>query len=277
MKTLVVGWSLRSDLLASRQTHLLRSSAPDKRFRGLCVSRDCPAFARQSPALSPLPSPVSVAMWPKTMAPSIVAVVGISTAALLLLRAYPRGHHMSRGDQCPGGATTRQGEAVDDGDFSGHEIHVRGRDLSTLTRFQDQLSEKDRVLLLRDHNGGDPSPGIGFNFSRFFSSLKSNSVGSVLIFAELLPSTQTLMFKEMESEQDGVVCVAARQRSGRGRGNNQWNSPEGCLTFSFTTSVKDAASLPFFQYLVSMAVYQTVSKMTGGDARETIGLEVSQP
>jgi hypothetical protein len=204
-------------------------------------------------------------------------VVGISTAALLLWRGYPRGFHATRGDRCLGEAAKGQCEAAaaEEGDFPGHEIHVRGRDSSSLTLFEGQLSENDRVLLRREHSGRDASTGVGFNFSQFFSSLTSNSVGRVLIFSEVLPSTQTLMFKEMESEQDGIVCVAARQRSGRGRGSNQWNSPEGCLTFSFSTSVTDAASLPFFQYLVSMAVYQTVSKMTGGDARQTIGLEVS--
>ena len=275
MKTLVVGRSIRSDLSAWRKVQLLRSSASDRSLPGLCVSRDCLAVARQqSPALSPLPR-IPASMWSKTTAPSIVAVVGISTAALLLWRGYPRGFHVTRGDRCLGEATKGQCEAAEECDFPGHEIHVRGRDSSSLTLFEGQLSENDRALLRRDHSGEDPSADIGFNFSQFFSSLRSNSVGRVLIYSEVLPSTQTLMFKEMESEQDGIVCVAARQRSGRGRGSNQWNSPEGCLTFSFSTSVTDAASLPFFQYLVSMAVYQTVSKMTGGDARQTIGLEVS--
>ena len=39
----------------------------------------------------------------------------------------------------------------------------------------------------------------------------------------------------------------------------------------------NAALLPFFQYIVSMAVYRAVSQLAGGDAREALGLRLKWP
>jgi len=99
----------------------------------------------------------------------------------------------------------------------------------------------------------------------------------VLLYAPSLPSTQTLLFKQLDCEQDGIVCVVDRQVSGRGRGDNRWESPAGCLTFSFSTSVQQPALLPFFQYVVSMALYKTVSAITKDDAKASVGLQLKWP
>ena len=81
----------------------------------------------------------------------------------------------------------------------------------------------------------------------------------------------------VEALADGSVCVADVQVSGRGRGGNTWSSPPGCLMFSFNTrcgascaarrhappealarSIVDGRTLPFLQYVVTLAVVEAV-------------------
>ena len=44
------------------------------------------------------------------------------------------------------------------------------------------------------------------------------------------------------------------QSKGKGRGENQWVSPPGCLCFSFKCSLSDPLKLPFLQYLVTLSL-----------------------
>jgi len=95
-----------------------------------------------------------------------------------------------------------------------------------------------------------------FSSALYFSRLKAETrIGRVLIHAEEMESTQVLV-SQTPACDDNVVCVADRQTSGRGRGDNTWDSPLGCLMFSFRSSFPAASGskLPFLQYLVSMAL-----------------------
>ena len=53
-----------------------------------------------------------------------------------------------------------------------------------------------------------------------------------------------------------LLSLATFQLSGRGRGQNQWASPLGCLQFSLLVAMPDAvrAKAPWVQYLFSVAV-----------------------
>ena len=82
---------------------------------------------------------------------------------------------------------------------------------------------------------------------------QAERVGATLLSFAELPSTQTLMAecvarrarprraltrgarRNVDAVDDGAVCVADVQVSGRGRGGNTWSSPPGCLMFSFNT------------------------------------------
>jgi len=123
------------------------------------------------------------------------------------------------------------------------------------------------------------APEAAFDASHFHSLLAAHptqSLGRVLLRAATLPSTQELLFDHCRNPPDGLVCVADRQTKGKGRGSNEWASPAGCLCFSFVWSVADAALLPFFQYIVSMALYRAVGQVAGGDARP-LGLRLKWP
>ena len=47
-----------------------------------------------------------------------------------------------------------------------------------------------------------------------------------------------------------------------GRGGNVWESPAGCLMFSFKASTRQAPQLAFLQYLISLAVVDAVGELT---------------
>lgn len=270
MRSLAAAWTVRPSVL------VLRAFSPVHTATSLGdVPRRASPRAVGRRHLGRVLASITHVMWPRTTLPGILAAVGIS-AAVLAFKYAPLDKAWGRRDQCVMGAASGQGNRAETGGgggASGHRIQVRGKDYVSLSKFESLLSDKDRALLNSDETA--PAVAGGFNTSQFFAALNSGSIGKVVLYSRALPSTQTLLFKDLESEQDGTVCVSDTQTAGRGRGGNEWSSPEGCLAFSFSTSVKEASSLPFFQYLVSMAIYEAVSEMVGGDAKGTIGLQVS--
>jgi len=95
-----------------------------------------------------------------------------------------------------------------------------------------------------------------FDITSYFSQLKTATYGRVFLYGDEVTSTQTIL-----SELDvppGTVFAATTQVQGKGRGENKWTSPLGALMFSFKCSLKLAERLPFLQYLVSLAVIETV-------------------
>ncbi|ETV86574.1 biotin-[acetyl-CoA-carboxylase] ligase [Aphanomyces astaci] len=97
------------------------------------------------------------------------------------------------------------------------------------------------------------------------TKLRTQHLGRHILYGETLPSTQTLLQKvSLELRLTDVqrdfrlVCWTPSQQGGKGRGSNTWVSPQGCLTFSFQSSLTNGASLPFAQYLVSLALVRTI-------------------
>ncbi|WFD20688.1 hypothetical protein MCAP1_002939 [Malassezia caprae] len=85
------------------------------------------------------------------------------------------------------------------------------------------------------------------------------SVGNLLIYGDIVSSTQTLLESDrhlLRTCPPGTTIVATHQVRGRGRAHNAWLSPLGCLPFSTT------AHLPlhignkavFLQYLAALAI-----------------------
>ncbi|KAF9126871.1 biotin holocarboxylase synthetase [Mortierella sp. 14UC] len=122
-----------------------------------------------------------------------------------------------------------------------------------------------------------------FNMAYFFQHLqltrqqqqqlafnKNNfSFGNSLLYGQVVTSTQTMLDKNFglcQKLPNGFVCNATVQVSGRGRGRNSWISPPGCLQFSMVLRhpVKaHHASAVFVQYLVALAVVESVCSLPG--------------
>jgi biotin--protein ligase len=95
--------------------------------------------------------------------------------------------------------------------------------------------------------------------SKLFPLLKTQELGGVVLYGPTLGSTQTLLRETLKpAAPAGLVCFTELQTGGKGRGSNTWSSPEGCLTFSFQSAFVDGATLPFVQYLVSLAIVKAV-------------------
>jgi len=83
------------------------------------------------------------------------------------------------------------------------------------------------------------------------------------LYGEAVTSTQTMFDKNpklMASLPTPIVSLASQQLAGRGRGNNVWLSPSGCLQFSILLRVELASfpmsKLVFVQYLFALAVVE---------------------
>lgn len=61
----------------------------------------------------------------------------------------------------------------------------------------------------------------------------------------------------------GLLCITDYQTKGAGRGANKWDSPYGCLMFSFKSEVPTANLLPPLQYLISLAVVKAIQNIPG--------------
>jgi len=122
---------------------------------------------------------------------------------------------------------------------------------------------------------------IYFDALREYHSQKNKipTFGSILMYTDVITSTQTLLDKNLKLLQNlpnGFVCSANRQISGRGRGGNSWVSPEGCLQFSFVTrhAGEKGWSVVFVQYLIALAVVQAVTSLPG---YQDIGIHLKWP
>ena len=94
---------------------------------------------------------------------------------------------------------------------------------------------------------------------KLFPLLKTQELGNVVLYGPTLASTQTLLRETLKpAAPAGLVCYTQLQSRGKGRGRNSWSSPRGCLTFSFQSAFVDGETLPFVQYLVSLAVVKAV-------------------
>jgi biotin--protein ligase len=97
-----------------------------------------------------------------------------------------------------------------------------------------------------------------FNIDTYFNHLKTNEFGQTLIYGRQVSSTQTLLFGELAAAPTGTVFTCYQQVSGRGRGGNIWESPPGCLMFSYKFSTEQADIIVYLQYLCSLALVEAV-------------------
>ena len=127
---------------------------------------------------------------------------------------------------------------------------------------------------------GDDADASAFDHVAFFDALRAARAGRVLYTASTLASTQSMLQENLGSRNEkradepvpvsspargsrfpaGTVVVADRQVSGRGRGGNAWTSPPGCLMFSFLATHAEGHTLPFLQYVATMAAVDAIQE-----------------
>ncbi|KAI1293451.1 biotin holocarboxylase synthetase [Mortierella claussenii] len=154
---------------------------------------------------------------------------------------------------------------------------------STLSETAEGESEEKVIKNLVICSDGPPEPATfltpQFAMGDFFRHLKlvrgeeghpsRFRFGNSLMYGEVVTSTQTMLDKNFALCQrlpDGFVINATTQVAGRGRGRNSWISPPGCLQFSMVLRhpvQARHASAVFVQYLVALAVVESVCSLPG--------------
>ncbi|GBF94770.1 hypothetical protein Rsub_07653 [Raphidocelis subcapitata] len=146
------------------------------------------------------------------------------------------------------------------------QLHVLASSEAVLREFQQRFepAEGFRCSL---HYPGDAAgaPPQGFDASAYSSALSTRELGRLLLATPCIASTQEFMRRHAAVLPEGTVLVAERQTSGKGRGGNQWTSPDGCLMFTAARRLKVPGSqAPFINYLVCLAVVRGVADAYAG-------------
>uniref|UniRef100_A0A7S0BJV3 BPL/LPL catalytic domain-containing protein n=1 Tax=Rhodosorus marinus TaxID=101924 RepID=A0A7S0BJV3_9RHOD len=100
-----------------------------------------------------------------------------------------------------------------------------------------------------------------FNYPSYVGALSTRVFGQNLKVLAKVDSTQDAIMRMDSLPAEGYTCVADIQTSGRGRGGNQWESPLGCLMFSFLCMIRNPARLGAMQHLVSLALARTANEV----------------
>lgn len=110
-----------------------------------------------------------------------------------------------------------------------------------------------------------------FDWTIYLNSLNTDTYGKVLIYTDVIPSTQTFLqdLRVNSINHDGFILTARQQSRGKGRTGNTWLSPLGCMMFSMQIMIPIDSnlgrSLPLIQHLVVVAFVKSI--------REKIGFE----
>ncbi|BGO91189.1 hypothetical protein NBRC10512_001223 [Rhodotorula toruloides] len=162
-------------------------------------------------------------------------------------------------------------------------LHEARHPLDTISNDADDLAGSEKDVCIFDE--GLPAPELSplFDFHLFFSRLAASRgvphFGRILMYSEVVTSTQTMLDKNdafLAKLPDGSTCVASHQVAGRGRGGNAWISPAGCLQFSLVARLPGSASakIVFVQYLFGLAVVEAIR---GTPGYEELGVRLKWP
>ncbi|XP_059177062.1 biotin--protein ligase-like [Physella acuta] len=119
-----------------------------------------------------------------------------------------------------------------------------------------------------------------FDLTDYWMNLKTSVLGQVVFYTDVITTTMTVFEGLLFSIPDdvGVIAIAGRQTSGKGRGGNAWISPEGCAMFTLPLTISLDSELghkvSFLQHLVSLAVVKSVVTLPG---YENLDLKLKWP
>eukprot|EP00795_Rhopilema_esculentum_P017500 gene17500-9118_t len=163
-----------------------------------------------------------------------------------------------------------------------------------------QYKDKSRIVLLDEKHSGSEFPldvkhfhiivpdDIGkisksdekFNYATYKFNLKSETIGRLLVYSNVVSSTQSIVesIVSLLSGPNGLVVAAGQQTQGKGRGGNVWLSPFGCMMFSVLVQIPSSSLLgqrmPFLQHIAAVAFVRSVRSKEG---YEDINVRIKWP
>ncbi|KAG5050526.1 hypothetical protein JHK85_011629 [Glycine max] len=137
---------------------------------------------------------------------------------------------------------------------------------------------EDEKLSLVLHSEMDKSVMQGFfQVHSYMDSLSTNQFGRLLVWSPDLTSTHDVVSHNFCELPIGTVCIADVQTKGRGRSKNVWESPLGCLMFSFTMQMEDGRVVPLVQYVVSLAMTEAIKDICDKNGLPSIDVKIKWP
>ncbi|CAA6675354.1 unnamed protein product [Spirodela intermedia] len=121
------------------------------------------------------------------------------------------------------------------------------------------------------------SPEETFRTQMYMGALSTSRFGGFLLWSPCLPSTQDVVSQNFGELPIGAVCVADFQSRGRGRTKNVWESPAGCLMFSFTVEMEDGRVVPLLQYVISLAVSEATKEICRAKGLPPLDVKIKWP
>uniref|UniRef100_A0A0D9VCL1 BPL/LPL catalytic domain-containing protein n=1 Tax=Leersia perrieri TaxID=77586 RepID=A0A0D9VCL1_9ORYZ len=119
--------------------------------------------------------------------------------------------------------------------------------------------------------------GAGFDAAAYMGALRASRFGRWMLWSPRMASTHDLVTHNFAKLPVGVVCVADVQLKGRGRSKNVWESPPGCLMFSFTSQMSDAQKLPLMQYVVCLAMTEAIKELCRAKGLPELDVKIKWP
>lgn len=111
-------------------------------------------------------------------------------------------------------------------------------------------------------------PHFHYPFSKLYGILIDGIFGrNFLEFPVGTACIADVQFKGRGSDRNFAVCYFFSENiltffflHFKGRAKNVWESPAGCLMFSFTLQMEDGRKVPLLQYIVSLAVTEAIKE-----------------
>ncbi|KAJ1278033.1 hypothetical protein BS78_04G049100 [Paspalum vaginatum] len=119
--------------------------------------------------------------------------------------------------------------------------------------------------------------GAGFDAAAYMGALRARRFGRWMLWSPRIGSTQDLIAQNFAKLPVGVVCVADAQFKGRGRSKNVWESPPGCLMFSFTSQMQDVRKLPLMQYVVCLSMTEAIKELCRAKGLSELDVRIKWP
>lgn len=124
---------------------------------------------------------------------------------------------------------------------------------------------------------GIPFSEESFHMESYMNSLSTKHFGRLLMWSPRLPSTHDIVSQNFGELPIGAVCLADVQYKGRGRSKNPWESPLGCLLFSFTIQMGEGRIVPLLQYVISLAITEAMNDLCDIEGFPHLDIKIKWP
>ncbi|CAO2834694.1 unnamed protein product [Amaranthus hypochondriacus] len=151
------------------------------------------------------------------------------------------------------------------------------KEIASLLHNKQCLKLSDSSQLIFRLQSQLPRRAISFNVNSFFNLLSTSRFARFLIWSPRLPSTHDVVSQNFSDLPIGTVCVADVQFKGRGRSANVWESPPGCLMFSFNIQMEDGRVVPLVQYVASLAITEALKDLCYDSGFPQLGVKIKWP